>query len=114
MCHPGVGDPAICCSTGAANDAFVTSIEDIAADADATLGMGHWTAADLPFDTGLARTFPLADRWFCSCLGPTFPNRRFLIAATADGLIDDAIASIIDYPRSGSWLRPSSGAALAA
>ncbi|MGB9279594.1 MAG: alkaline phosphatase family protein [Pseudonocardiaceae bacterium] len=84
------------------NDGFVTSIEDIAADADATLGMGYWTAEDLPFYAALARTFPLADRWFCSCLGPTFPNRRFLIAATAHGLIDDAIASIIDYPRSGT------------
>ncbi|MBV9163530.1 MAG: hypothetical protein JO281_18715 [Pseudonocardiales bacterium] len=84
------------------NDGFVTSIQDIAADADATVGMGYWNAEDLPFYTGLARTFPLADRWFCSCLGPTFPNRRFLIAATAHGLIDDAIASIIDYPRSGT------------
>ncbi|MGH3548303.1 MAG: alkaline phosphatase family protein [Pseudonocardiaceae bacterium] len=84
------------------NDGFVTTVEDIAADADVTLGMGYWTAEDLPFYAGLARTFPLADRWFCSCLGPTFPNRRFLIAATAHGLIDDAIASIIDYPSSGT------------
>ena len=84
------------------NDGFVTSIEDVAPDTDATVGMGYWTAEDLCFYAGLARTFPLADRWFCSCLGPTFPNRRFLIAATAHGLIDDAIASIIDYPRSGT------------
>jgi phospholipase C len=84
------------------NDGFVTSIEDVAADADATLGMGYWTGEDLPFYAGLANTFPLADRWFSSCLGPTFPNRRFLIAATAHGLIDDALASIIDYPRSGT------------
>ena len=84
------------------NDGFVTSIEDFAPGADAAVGMGYWTAEDLPFYAGLARTFPLADRWFCSCLGPTFPNRRFLIAATAHGLIDDAIASIIDYPRSGT------------
>jgi phospholipase C len=84
------------------NDGFVSSIEDIAPHADASLGMGYWTAADLPFYAGLAGTFPLADRWFCSCLGPTFPNRRFLIAATAHGLIDDAIAGIVDYPRSGT------------
>jgi phospholipase C len=84
------------------NDGFVSSIEDIAPHADATLGMGYWIAQDIPFYAGLARTFPLADRWFCSCLGPTFPNRRFLIAATAHGLIDDAIAAIIDYPRSGT------------
>lgn len=84
------------------NDGFVTSIEDVTPTADASLGMGYWTGQDLPFYAGLARTFPLADRWFCSCLGPTFPNRRFLIAATAHGLIDDAIVGIIDYPRSGT------------
>ncbi len=84
------------------NDGFVASVEDFAPDADASVAMGYWTAADLPFYAGLARTFPLADRWFCSCLGPTYPNRRFLIAATAHGLIDDELASIIDYPRSGT------------
>jgi hypothetical protein len=84
------------------NDGFVASVEDIAPDADASVAMGYWTAEDLPFYAGLARTFPLADRWFSPCLGPTFPNRRFLIAATAHGLIDDEIASIIDYPRSGT------------
>jgi phospholipase C len=84
------------------NDGFVTSIEELFPNADDTVGMGYWTAQDLPFYAGLARTFPLADRWFSSCLGPTFPNRRFLIAATAHGLIDDSIAGIIDYPRSGT------------
>jgi len=51
--------------------------------------MVYWTDQDLPFYHGLARTFPLADRWFSSCLGPTFPNRRFLLAGTANGLMDD-------------------------
>jgi phospholipase C len=84
------------------NDGFATSIETAYPNADATLGMGYWTEGDLPFYHSLAATFPLADRWFCSCLGPTFPNRRFLMAATANGLIDDQIASIIDYPRTGT------------
>lgn len=84
------------------NDGFVTSIQDIATGDDATVVMGYWDAEDLPFYAGLARTFPLAERWFCSCLGPTFPNRRFLIAATAHGLIDDSITGLIDYPRSGT------------
>jgi phospholipase C len=51
---------------------------------------------------GLARTFPLADRWFCSCLGPTFPNRRFLISGTAHGLIDDLPWDVVDYPEAGT------------
>jgi phospholipase C len=64
--------------------------------------MGYWTERDLPFYYGLARTFPLADRWFSSCLGPTFPNRRFLIAGTAHGLIDDAPYNLLDYPPAGT------------
>ncbi len=65
-------------------------------------GMGYWDERDLPFYHGLARTFPLATRWFCSCLGPTFPNRRFLIAGTANGLIDDLPFGMIDYPAKGT------------
>ena len=43
-------------------------------DADPAVGMGYWTEADLPFYYGLARTFPLADHWFSSCLGPDVPQ----------------------------------------
>jgi phospholipase C len=74
---------------------------DTAAEA-ATVGMGYWTERDLPFYYGLARTFPLADHWFGSCLGPTFPNRRFLIAGTAHGLIDDSPCNLLDYPAAGT------------
>jgi phospholipase C len=70
--------------------------------AGAAIGMGYWTEEDLPFYYGLARTFPLADRWFSSCLGPTFPNRRFLIAGTARGLIDDAPSDLLDSPPGGT------------
>ena len=64
--------------------------------------MGYWTEQELPFYYGLARTFPLADHWFCSCLGPTFPNRRFLISGTAHGLIDDLAWDVVDYPEAGT------------
>ena len=93
-------------------DGFVTSTQtvvaatdtaDAAAGADAAAaGMGYWTEDDLPFYYGLARTFPLADHWFSSCLGPTFPNRRFLIAGTAHGLIDDSPYDLLDYPPAGT------------
>jgi phospholipase C len=72
------------------------------AGAGAAVGMGYWSEDDLPFYYGLARTFPLADHWFSSCLGPTFPNRRFLIAGTAHGLIDDAPYDLLDYPPAGT------------
>jgi phospholipase C len=92
---------------------FVTSTQVVVAAAGevdaaecegpgAALGMGYWSEEDLPFYYGLARTFPLADHWFSSCLGPTFPNRRFLIAGTAHGLIDDASYDLLDYPPGGT------------
>jgi phospholipase C len=83
-------------------DGFVTATQQLAPDKDATRAMGYWTEHDLPFYYGLARTFPLADRWFSSCLGPTFPNRRFLISGTANGLIDDLPMNLADYPAHGT------------
>jgi phospholipase C len=97
-------------------DGFVTSAQVVQAEAAAgeagdpvdtsaaatDVGMGYWSERDLPFYYGLARTFPLADHWFSSCLGPTFPNRRFLIAGTAHGLIDDSPYDLLDYPPAGT------------
>jgi phospholipase C len=89
---------------GGRMDGFVTSTQSIEPDADEAVAMGYWTESDLPFYHGLARTFPLADRWFSSCLGPTFPNRRFLIAGTANGLVDDLPLHLLDYPPAGTIL----------
>ena len=83
-------------------DGFVRSVQVTEPKADATEPMTYWSGADLPFYHGLAETFPVADRWFCSCLGPTFPNRRFLISGTAHGLIDDLPFCMVDYPPAGT------------
>jgi phospholipase C len=64
---------------GRKNDGFVLG--------GGAVAMGYWMPDDLPFYSGLARTFPLADRWFASVPAQTFPNRRFLLAATASGHI---------------------------
>jgi phospholipase C len=50
-------------------------------------GMGYFTGDDLPFYYSLASQFPLCDRYFGSVLAQTYPNRRFLQAATALGNI---------------------------
>jgi phospholipase C len=47
--------------------------------------MGYYTREVLPFAYSLADTFTVANRWFCSVPGPTYPNRRFLLAGTAYG-----------------------------
>ncbi len=83
---------------------FVTATQAAEPDGDKTVAMGYWTERDLPFYHGLASTFPLADRWFSSCLGPTFPNRRFLLAGTAHGLIDDLPVNLLDHPPAGTIL----------
>jgi phospholipase C len=64
------------------NDGFVVS-------RSGPVAMGYWTGQDLPFTYDLAATFPIGDRWFCSVLGQTDPNRRYLIAATSLGMTDD-------------------------
>ena len=69
-------------------DGFVES-------ASGPVAMGYWTSRDLPFTYGLARTFPIADRYFCSVLAQTYPNRRFLISATAYGLVDDTVGGAV-------------------
>src|SRR5262245_44665812 len=66
--------------------------------ASGPVAMGYWTADDLPFYHGLARTFPLADRWFCSCLAQTYPNRRFLMAGTAAGIVSTSVEALTAPP----------------
>lgn len=48
--------------------------------------MAYMTQAQLPFYYGLATTFAIADHFYSSLLGPTFPNRMFALAATSFGL----------------------------
>jgi phospholipase C len=45
---------------------------------------------------------PIADRYFCSVLGQTYPNRRYLLAATSIGQIDDFPPAPTDYPANGT------------
>src|SRR5262249_10908554 len=83
-------------------EGFVSGNQTVMPDADAAVSMGYWAEEDLPFYYGLARTFPLADHWFSSCLGPTSPNRRFLIAGTAHGLIEALPSALLDSPPAGT------------
>jgi phospholipase C len=64
---------------GGAMDGFVRS------EKGASEAMGYYAPAVLPFAHSLASTFTLANRWFSSVAGPTYPNRRFLLAGTAFG-----------------------------
>ena len=67
------------------NDAFVT--------ASAPVAMRFWDQRDIPFTYSLVEHFPLGERYFCSVLGQTFPNRCYLFAGTSQGTINDTIAA---------------------
>ena len=66
------------------------------------VAMGYFDERDIPFYYSLATTFPLADRWFCSVLGQTFPNRRYLTAATSAGMVDDEESQLMMRPPNGT------------
>jgi phospholipase C len=60
--------------------------------------MGYWTEDVLPFAYSFARTFTIANKWFCSAPCQTYPNRRFLMAGTAYGNISTDNESLKDPP----------------
>ncbi len=47
--------------------------------------MNFYTQNEIPFYYDLAQKFAIGDRYFSSVLGPTFPNRAYLMAATSFG-----------------------------
>ena len=63
--------------------------------------MGYYTAQDLSFYYSLYNTFAIADRYFCSVMGPTYPNRFYLIAGTSFGHITN------DFPGMGLFKQPT-------
>ncbi|HEY4157456.1 MAG TPA: alkaline phosphatase family protein, partial [Polyangiaceae bacterium] len=56
-------------------------------DPNGSRAMSYYTAEDLPFYYALAAKFAISDRYFAGLLGPTFPNRLYLYAATSAGMI---------------------------
>jgi len=80
---------------GGRNDGFVRSASGVWA-------MAYFDQSEIPFYYSLGRTFPLADRYFCSVLAQTYPNRRFLLAGTAFGLVSTDLSSVSQNPPNGT------------
>jgi len=68
-----------------ANDGFVQAHSG-AYQADV---MGYRIREQLPVTYALADAGAVCNRWFSSCLGPTWPNRAYLHAATSTGMQED-------------------------
>jgi phospholipase C len=64
---------------GGRMDGFVSASDESA--------MVYWDRSDIPYTYSLARHFPIGERYFCSVLAQTYPNRRFFFCGTASGLI---------------------------
>jgi phospholipase C len=67
--------------------------------------MGYYERQDVPFHFALAETFTLCDHYFCSLLGPTWPNRMYLMT----GMIDPegqyggpVISNVVPSPVTGT------------
>jgi len=61
------------------------------APAGDTFPIGYYTDGDLPITAALARGHTTLDRYFCSVMGPTGPNRLYAWSATTD-------AGTFDFP----------------
>lgn len=64
------------------------------------IAMGYYTAAELPFYYSLLETSTLAAGFHCSVLGPTWPNRFYLMAGTSGGITTNGVwgYGVFDYP----------------
>jgi phospholipase C len=62
--------------------------------------LGYYGAADLPFYYSLHENSTLCVNFFCSVLGPTWPNRFYLAAGTSGGITTNGVwgFGIFDYP----------------
>ena len=67
---------------------------------DGQFCMGYYTADDLPYYYSLFERFTLCANYFCSVMGPTYPNRFYQAAATAGGITTNSVYGygVLDYP----------------
>ena len=71
------------------------------ADPTGSRAMGYYDRGILPFYTGIANQFAIADHYFASTLTQTFPNRFYLLAGTSFGHIRN------DFPPAGGFTQPT-------
>src|SRR5207244_8021766 len=72
-----------------------------------TFSIGYYTDIDLPITAALARGHTTLDRYFCSVMGPTGPNRLYAWSATTDaGTFDFPGALSLEGPRPSNLTLP--------
>jgi phospholipase C len=56
-----------------------------------SFSIGYYAEEDLPFIPAVAREFTAFDRFFCSLLASTYPNREYMHAAQSYGMTDNSL-----------------------
>jgi phospholipase C len=122
LAHGWVGTHAECnvrapnaCLASSPNDGFVL-VNDITHQPDRggenpteDATMSFYNEDDLAFYYALAETFAINDRYFSSVLGPTFPNRAYLMAATAFGHLTNGEARVHRARPLSAFYQPITG-----
>ena len=83
---------------GGKMDGFWQACQDAIGDGDAAIG--YYTAAELPYYYSLLDNSALCANYFCSLLGPTWPNRFYFAAGTSGGITTNGVwgYGVFDYP----------------
>ncbi len=81
------------------NDGFVRENQVIEPNGTPYGSISYFDQTDLPYYYALAQSFAISDRHFASLLGPTIPNRFYLMAATSFGHLttDDTVPPPAGY-----------------
>jgi phospholipase C len=69
---------------GGKMDGFFTTTQR--SNGDGTAAMVYYTARELPFYYSLFERFGLCANYHCSVLGPTWPNRLYMMSGTSGGI----------------------------
>jgi phospholipase C len=86
---------------GGANTGFVVAHQQRHDDNTALVEpMKYLTRANIPISWALADQYATCDRWFCSVMGPTLPNRAYWHTGTSFGIDnnDDVIGAFASVP----------------
>jgi phospholipase C len=60
--------------------------------------IGYYEEKDVPFLAAAAKSFTTFDRFFCSLLGPTYPNREYMHAAQSYAQTENKFPPQAGYP----------------
>jgi phospholipase C len=79
-------------------DGFFVTNHGASAKEDGTRALTWYDEKEIPYYYALAKEFGLADHYFCSLLGPTWPNRMYLMAGTSFGETTNVFPDLSKYP----------------